>query len=297
MKNTRSVRFLALVAALLAMLDMSMESRAQVNMSIHVPPVGPGEIVVASLGIDRAFGLAGADFVIAVPDFVTPGQPETTSATDGFLVASSSGPGRIKVALARAQGLTEHSATLLRLPLRLASTAPAGGYVLSFKEVQLFDEQPLPMAAQADGGTLTVTPPPPDLDQDGLPDTWETQHFGNLSGHPETDSDGDGLSDRAEFMAGTVPSALESVFRISGTPALNHLGQRVTLIRWEGHEVRNYEIQWSHGPISSQMVWHPVYNPSIRKEGSWFSWIDDGSRTHATVQDTPERFYRVVLVP
>ena len=45
-----------------------------------------------------------------------------------------------------------------------------------------------------------------DSDGDGLPDAWELEHFGDLSQGPETDFDGDGASNQAEFDAGTNPA-------------------------------------------------------------------------------------------
>lgn len=46
----------------------------------------------------------------------------------------------------------------------------------------------------------------PDLDNDGLPDAWEIAYAGTLTVlHGNRDSDGDGASDREEFLAGTNP--------------------------------------------------------------------------------------------
>jgi hypothetical protein len=48
---------------------------------------------------------------------------------------------------------------------------------------------------------------PNDSDGDGLNDTWEMQHFGNLTHHNGTsDPDEDGLNNTAEFLAGTDPT-------------------------------------------------------------------------------------------
>lgn len=44
-----------------------------------------------------------------------------------------------------------------------------------------------------------------DLDQDGLDDVWEGTHFGNLQAQPQEDPDGDGFSNRIEFIVGTDP--------------------------------------------------------------------------------------------
>lgn len=43
-------------------------------------------------------------------------------------------------------------------------------------------------------------------DSDQLPNSWETTHFGNLSQNGSGDFDGDGVSNAAEFTAGTSPT-------------------------------------------------------------------------------------------
>ena len=54
------------------------------------------------------------------------------------------------------------------------------------------------------GGT-----PPPDTDHDGMADSWELLHFGNLNQGSATDSssdlDGDGYTDLEEFLNSTNP--------------------------------------------------------------------------------------------
>ena len=53
-----------------------------------------------------------------------------------------------------------------------------------------------------------------DTDQDGLPDDWERFWFGDLSATAEGDPDGDGQSNRAEFLAGTDPTNAASALRV-----------------------------------------------------------------------------------
>ena len=45
-----------------------------------------------------------------------------------------------------------------------------------------------------------------DYDNDGLLDRWELEHFGDISQGPDDDYDGDGFSNRIEYMIGTNPS-------------------------------------------------------------------------------------------
>ena len=50
-----------------------------------------------------------------------------------------------------------------------------------------------------------IPDPPPDTDNDGLPDPWEMAHFGNLNQNGSGDFDGDGLTNLQEYQMGTNP--------------------------------------------------------------------------------------------
>jgi hypothetical protein len=51
----------------------------------------------------------------------------------------------------------------------------------------------------------------PDGDEDGLPDAWEHQYFGNLNQTANGDPDGDGMSNLTEFNAGTDPASFNNL--------------------------------------------------------------------------------------
>ena len=55
-------------------------------------------------------------------------------------------------------------------------------------------------------GTVTLLRDAGDLDEDGLRDSWEVEHFGNTNALPGDDPDGDGLSNLAEQSTGTDPN-------------------------------------------------------------------------------------------
>jgi hypothetical protein len=59
----------------------------------------------------------------------------------------------------------------------------------------------------------------PDFDGDGISDDWETNYFGNVNttnnaSNALDDSDGDGMSNRDEYIAGTNPTNALSVLKI-----------------------------------------------------------------------------------
>jgi hypothetical protein len=55
-----------------------------------------------------------------------------------------------------------------------------------------------------------------DLDADGIPDDWEVKHLFSpfYAGDADVDSDGDGFSNREEYLNGTDPRLAEGVIQI-----------------------------------------------------------------------------------
>jgi subtilisin family serine protease len=61
-----------------------------------------------------------------------------------------------------------------------------------------------------------------DTDTNGLPDWWELQYFGHLTGTvPNADADHDGMSNLAEWLAGTNPTNANSCLRLMALPSNN----------------------------------------------------------------------------
>jgi hypothetical protein len=77
----------------------------------------------------------------------------------------------------------------------------------------------------------------------GIPYEWMTYYFGNnvwLWPSPYADSDGDGVSNLNEFLAGTCPTNASSVLRID----LQHTGQGLFL-DWNTQPGLVYQVQVS----------------------------------------------------
>jgi hypothetical protein len=66
-------------------------------------------------------------------------------------------------------------------------------------------------------GAGATAPDEPDTDNDRLPDSWEQRWFGNVAiAGIGTDFDHDGMSDWAEYVAGTDPTQASSVLTLGG---------------------------------------------------------------------------------
>ncbi len=81
-----------------------------------------------------------------------------------------------------------------------------------------------------------------DSDADGLPDDWERLYFADLSHSASEDADQDGLSNLAEFEAGTSPTDHGSVLRISGLAPQLGGGLRLT---WTAVSGKTYRVQYA----------------------------------------------------
>lgn len=92
---------------------------------------------------------------------------------------------------------------------------------------------------------------PEDLDGDGLPDTWEADNFGTLLRDGSGDADGDGCSDREEYLAGTQPTNAASLLRIENVSLLTPTNLVVT---WQSVSNRYYDLLAATGNLTNVFV-------------------------------------------
>jgi hypothetical protein len=121
-----------------------------------------------------------------------------------------------------------------------------------------------------DGGTQItsfVTTPTPgtsnradDSDGDGIPDWWMQQYFGHLTGlssdktRAQDDYDGDGMSNLAEYLAGSNPTNSQSLLKINSL-VLTLNGLTLGFTRFAGH---TYTVQFRDNMASGS--WQSLTN-------------------------------------
>jgi hypothetical protein len=127
-----------------------------------------------------------------------------------------------------------------------------------------------------------------DSDRDGIADPWEISYTGGLGTmNGSSDQDGDGFTDKAEYLAMTHPLDRNSFFKVTQVTPVNPSGS-ATSLTWTSSRARVYRIERS-ADLGITNPWHvsnldaPVFYP------------DNGSTTTRTTLDTaaPKRFFRV----
>jgi hypothetical protein len=104
--------------------------------------------------------------------------------------------------------------------------------------------------------------PEADTDGDGLLDSWEDEHFGNLTANATADSDGDGTTNMMEYLAGTNPRSAASVFRPTSHASGGNLVLTMPTVAG-----RSYRV-W--GTANLQGAW--TQHDTITGDGSTVAW-------------------------
>jgi hypothetical protein len=135
------------------------------------------------------------------------------------------------------------------------TNAPPGEYRWEYADVAYLERPPAQTNRLAEGGTLVIEGRYgfPDANANGLSDLWETRFLGSAAPEyvPTVDTDGDGASDWAEFVAGTNPT--NGVSRLVVLPPETAGPGRVR-VKWESAAGHGYRVLGS----SDARTWAPV---------------------------------------
>jgi hypothetical protein len=174
--------------------------------------------------------------------------------------------------------------------LTTITNAPPGPYTVQFSDVAFY-QTPLDQSnTLTNGGTVTFTGNYDfiDANRNGISDSWEKYYFGSATTNRTqfTDTDGDGMSDYAEFIAGTNPTnAASKLVFLSATLQTNKLIQ----LQWAAIPGRLYQVEAASVLSLQVSSWAPV-SDWIQASGSPMSYA-------ATNASQGSRFYRVQVRP
>jgi hypothetical protein len=167
------------------------------------------------------------------------------------------------------------------------SNLAASQYVVQFGDVpyyQIPDDQTNILAA---GGTLNFIGNYTflDVNHNGISDAWEMDNFGSAAANRTqmTDTDHDGMTDYAEFIAGTDPTDPASRFYFTGEAIQSN---RLVQIQWTVVTNRLYQVNASTNLIS----WLPVTD--------WLQASNDPTMSYTVTNAVGgAHFYRVQVQP
>ena len=135
-------------------------------------------------------------------------------------------------------------------------------------------------------GFLEVLPAFPDVNFDGLDDTFQRRYFPlftSAAAAPNADPDGDGFSNYAEFISGTVPTNVSSLLRIESVTQT----ASGTTISWQSAAGKRFQIAGRAAFASAP--WQNL-GSIITATNSLATFLDAGATNGM-------KFYRVQALP
>ena len=162
------------------------------------------------------------------------------------------------------------------------TNAPAGEYVLEFADI-LFYNTPITLTnTLTPGGTLNFSGNYTfvDVNTNGIPDAWEAAQFSGISlqRSKTTDTDADGMSDWAEFVAGSDPNNPPPQFKITA----QRLANNIVKLSWPSVTNHSYRVHASSNAVS----WTP--------HSAWFTATGTNtSYSFSSATNGAFRFFRV----
>jgi hypothetical protein len=96
-----------------------------------------------------------------------------------------------------------------------------------------------------------------DDNNDGIPDNWQRENWGKVWPSASADSDGDGASNLAEFLAGTDPTNAESVLKVEISPR-----EQGVYLQWPTSPGNYYQVQITSDFTTWSDIGTPRFAPS-----------------------------------
>ncbi|MBW8864360.1 MAG: hypothetical protein JF609_05440, partial [Verrucomicrobia bacterium] len=166
------------------------------------------------------------------------------------------------------------------------SNLTAGQYAVQFGDVPYYQTPPDQTNTLVVGTNLTFTGTYGfiDVNSNGIPDSWERDYFGVATTNrtQKTDSDHDGMTDYAEFIAGTNPTNAASRFYFTGETIASN---RLVHLQWPVVTNRLYQVNASTNFTS----WQPVT--------TWWQASNNPTMIYTATNIGRASFYRVQVQP
>ena len=125
-----------------------------------------------------------------------------------------------------------------------------------------------------------------DVDKDGMSDLWEASHGFNTNSPADAtiDLDGDGVSNRNEYLAGTDPADPQSFLHWNPATTIRVEGEAAVALSFQAMSNHTYAVLRRTDPALSQgtNVWSTPSHPT-----NWVAWITN------KIQLGNQDFYRI----
>jgi Bacterial TSP3 repeat len=171
-------------------------------------------------------------------------------------------------------------------PAVTISNLAAGQYVVQFGDVPWYQTPAATTNTLAAGGTLNFTGNYDFLDanHNGISDSWEMNSFSAVTTNRTqfTDTDHDGMTDYAEFIAGTDPANPASRFYFTGETVQSN---RLVQLQWTVITNRLYQVNAS----TNLLGWQPVTD--------WLQASNNPTMSYTVTNSGGARFFRVQVRP
>jgi hypothetical protein len=139
-------------------------------------------------------------------------------------------------------------------------------------------------------GAYEYIPAAQDSDTDGLPDWWEWDCGKNwTSSSPDADNDGDGMTNIAEYVAGTDPNNAASLLELTGGVSWSAGASKGFVVRWQSVAGKVYGIGRSTNLVAGAGFTNIVSGLS--------GLLGETSYTDTTAAASVPYFYRIEVSP